>query len=81
MTLNTKTLDLALAFDIPKDERGTAPDLLYDFRGFVCYYGQHYFAFFYSSAHQRWLLFDDSKVVVVGDWAKVMDKYVCPRGF
>ncbi|EQC37204.1 hypothetical protein SDRG_05430 [Saprolegnia diclina VS20] len=44
----------------------------YRFRGFVCYYGRHYFAFFYSTAHQSWLLFDDSKVTEIGDWPDVI---------
>ena len=42
----------------------------------ICYYGHHYFAFFYSTAHAFWLLFDDIRVVNVGTWSQVVDKYV-----
>lgn len=68
-----ENLDLSRAF---KEHTGKAPSsaVMYRFRGFVCYYGQHYFAFFYSTAHKSWLLFDDSRVAEVGPWSSVVDK-------
>ncbi|RMX64182.1 hypothetical protein DD238_006407 [Peronospora effusa] len=44
----------------------------YRLRGFVCYYGRHYVALFYSTAHEMWLLFDDSRVLEIGTWSNVV---------
>jgi len=41
---------------------------VYCLRGVVGFYGQHYMAFFWSISHQCWLMFDDRRVVRVGDW-------------
>ncbi|OQS05058.1 inactive ubiquitin carboxyl-terminal hydrolase [Thraustotheca clavata] len=77
------TLDLSKAFTA-QGEAGKHAKFLgglkaqYRFRGFVCYYGRHYFAFFYSTAHQSWLLFDDSKVTEIGDWPDVITH--CVKG-
>lgn len=48
----------------------------YRLRGLVCYYGRHYVALFYSTAHKMWLLFDDSRVIEVGSWQNVISEYV-----
>lgn len=48
----------------------------YRLRGLVCYYGRHYVALFYSTAHKMWLLFDDSRVIEVGSWDNVISEYV-----
>ncbi|DAZ96232.1 TPA: hypothetical protein N0F65_012594 [Lagenidium giganteum] len=50
----------------------------YRMRGFVCYYGRHYVALFYSTAHKSWLLFDDSRVLEIGQWEKVVAE--CLKG-
>ncbi|KAF0700086.1 Aste57867_9365 [Aphanomyces stellatus] len=77
------TLNLADAF-VAEGEAAKLARVLggikaqYRFRGFVCYYGRHYFAFFYSTAHQLWLLFDDNKVTDIGNWTQVVDH--CVRG-
>lgn len=52
----------------------------YRLRGLVCYYGRHYVALFYSTAHKMWLLFDDSRVIEVGSWQNVISEYVCHCG-
>ncbi|RLN97375.1 hypothetical protein BBJ28_00018350 [Nothophytophthora sp. Chile5] len=54
----------------------------YRLRGFVCYYGRHYVALFYSTAHKMWLLFDDSRVLEIGTWNNVVAEYVdgCLKG-
>ncbi|KAH7460840.1 Inactive ubiquitin carboxyl-terminal hydrolase 54 [Phytophthora ramorum] len=50
---------------------------LYSFRGLVCYYGRHYVGFFASRSledgveRERWFLFDDTRVKLVGTWADV----------
>nr|CCA21421.1 inactive ubiquitin carboxylterminal hydrolase putati [Albugo laibachii Nc14] len=50
----------------------------YRLRGFVCYYGKHYVAVFYSTTHKIWLLFDDSRVLEIGSWSQVVAK--CLKG-
>ncbi|CCI49805.1 unnamed protein product [Albugo candida] len=77
----TNRLDLAKAFVAG----GPAAHLYrggirttYRLRGFVCYYGKHYVAIFYSTTHKIWLLFDDSRVVEVGTWSQVVAK--CLKG-
>ncbi|CAI5708381.1 unnamed protein product [Hyaloperonospora brassicae] len=50
----------------------------YRLRGFVCYYGRHYVALFYSTAHKMWLLFDDSRVLEIGSWDDVVSE--CLKG-
>ncbi|KAF4046914.1 PDZ domain-containing protein [Phytophthora infestans] len=50
---------------------------VYSFRGLVCYYGRHYVGFFSSRLNEdgvekeRWFLFDDTRVKLVGTWADV----------
>ncbi|KAJ8533274.1 hypothetical protein ON010_g13980 [Phytophthora cinnamomi] len=51
---------------------------VYSFRGMVCYYGRHYVGFFASRSlgddgveRERWFLFDDTRVKLVGAWADV----------
>ncbi len=45
----------------------TDPDVQaeYVLRGFICYYGRHYFAYFYSTTEDQWLLYDDAVVKVI----------------
>lgn len=72
----TNRIDLAKAFDasVPTGAFRT----IYHLRGFVCYYGRHYVAVFYSSAHKTWLLFDDSRVLDLGAWNGVVTQ--CLKG-
>ncbi|KAL5544361.1 hypothetical protein UlMin_008145 [Ulmus minor] len=44
----------------------------------VCYYGQHYHCFAYSHEHERWLMYDDKTVKVIGSWADVIA--MCEKG-
>jgi hypothetical protein len=51
----------------------------YIFRGLVCYYGLHYVSIFHdgsSTDTDTFLLFDDQRVRVVGDWNSVKDECV-----
>lgn len=70
-------LDLARCFDasgpVVKFKNGGLRTT-YRLRGFVCYYGRHYIAVFYSTAHKAWLLFDDSRVLELGTWENVVDE-------
>eukprot|EP00850_Spirogloea_muscicola_P020246 SM000211S06616 [mRNA] locus=s211:69244:78836:+ [translate_table: standard] len=47
---------------------GTAHQLV----SVVCYYGQHYHCFAFYQDLDRWVLFDDSTVKVVGSWEDVV---------
>ncbi|KAJ9140403.1 hypothetical protein P3X46_031057 [Hevea brasiliensis] len=44
----------------------------------VCYYGQHYHCFAYSQDHERWIMYDDKTVKVIGSWVDVLS--MCERG-
>ncbi|XP_071696286.1 uncharacterized protein [Rutidosis leptorrhynchoides] len=44
----------------------------------VCYYGQHYHCFAYSHVHQRWVMYDDKTVKVIGSWEDVVT--MCENG-
>ncbi|CAL5327163.1 unnamed protein product [Camellia sinensis] len=47
-------------------------------KGQVCYYGQHYYCFAYSHDHERWVMYDDKTVKVIGGWDNVLTK--CEKG-
>lgn len=55
-------------------EKVNSEKLSYLFRGLVCYYGLHYVSIFQEYSPEtgnRFLLFDDQKVRVIGDWNDV----------
>lgn len=37
-------------------------------RGMICYYGRHYWAYFYSEQNDSWLKFDDEKLTKCGNF-------------
>lgn len=78
--INTR-MDLAKCFDaagpVIRFKNG-GQRTTYRLRGFVCYYGRHYVALFYSTAHKMWLLFDDSRVLQIGSWSDVVSE--CLKG-
>ncbi|CAH0477979.1 unnamed protein product [Peronospora belbahrii] len=70
-----QALDLGRIFRL---DNSTEVSSLYLFRGLVCYYGRHYVGFFASRSvdeagveRERWFLFDDTRVKLVGTWADV----------
>ncbi|KAG7383342.1 Ubiquitin carboxyl-terminal hydrolase [Phytophthora pseudosyringae] len=70
-----QALDLGRIFRL---DNSTEVSSLYSFRGLVCYYGRHYVGFFASRSldddgveRERWFLFDDTRVKLVGTWADV----------
>lgn len=71
-----QTLHLGKIFHL--DNNSVASD--YSFRGMVCYYGRHYVGFFASRSiiegveQERWYLFDDTRVKLVGTWADVRSR-------
>ncbi|KAJ0395658.1 hypothetical protein ATCC90586_006205 [Pythium insidiosum] len=77
----SERVDLAKCFDASGPAikfRNGGIRTTYRLRGFVCYYGRHYIALFYSTAHKAWLLFDDSRVLEIGTWEKVEQE--CLKG-
>lgn len=72
-----QTLDLGKIFRVDQTAQGSSE---YLFRGMVCYYGRHYVGFFKSRtvengvSHERWFLFDDTRVKPVGTWEDVRSR-------
>ncbi|XP_010546041.1 PREDICTED: uncharacterized protein LOC104818245 isoform X2 [Tarenaya hassleriana] len=64
--------------DISVMYRGLDPKNTYSLVSVVCYYGQHYHCFAYSHAHDRWVMYDDKTVKVIGNWGDVLS--MCERG-
>ncbi|CAI9787269.1 unnamed protein product [Fraxinus pennsylvanica] len=44
----------------------------------VCYYGLHYCCFAYQNEHEKWIMYDDETVKVIGSWNDVLA--MCERG-
>ncbi|OWY95078.1 Inactive ubiquitin carboxyl-terminal hydrolase, partial [Phytophthora megakarya] len=70
-----QALDLGRIFRLDNSAEVSS---VYSFRGMVCYYGRHYVGFFASRSldedgveRERWFLFDDTRVKLVGTWADV----------
>ena len=51
---------------------------LYFFKGMICFWGKHYFAYFRDfhsdNSADCWSLYDDNRVKKVGDWDDVLEK-------
>ncbi|OWM65342.1 hypothetical protein CDL15_Pgr008932 [Punica granatum] len=58
--------------------RGLDPKHIHSLVSVVCYYGQHYHCFAYSHEHDRWIMYDDTNVKVIGSWADVLA--MCEKG-
>ncbi|CAH8351983.1 unnamed protein product [Eruca vesicaria subsp. sativa] len=69
--LNTE-IDISIMY------RGLDPKSTYSLASVVCYYGQHYHCFAYSHEHDRWIMYDDKTVKVIGSWSDVLS--MCERG-
>ncbi|CAK9175376.1 unnamed protein product [Ilex paraguariensis] len=46
---------------------------------FVCYYGPHFICFAYNHEHERWIMFEDKNVKVIGSWDDVL--CTCGKGY
>ncbi|PPS08609.1 hypothetical protein GOBAR_AA12046 [Gossypium barbadense] len=69
--LNTE-IDISVLY------RGLDPKNKHNLVSVVCYYGQHYHCFAYSHDRERWIMYDDKIVKVIGSWADVIT--MCERG-
>uniref|UniRef100_A0A803L904 USP domain-containing protein n=1 Tax=Chenopodium quinoa TaxID=63459 RepID=A0A803L904_CHEQI len=69
---------LATEIDISVLYRGLDPKNVHRLVSVVCYYGQHYHCFAYSHERQRWIMYDDKTVKVIGTWEEVLS--MCERG-
>ncbi|BFG32689.1 hypothetical protein CerSpe_189630 [Prunus speciosa] len=64
--------------DISVLYRGLDPKSTHNLVSVVCYYGQHYHCFAYSHDRERWIMYDDKTVKVIGGWADVLT--MCEKG-
>ncbi|XP_024013421.1 uncharacterized protein LOC18021057 isoform X2 [Eutrema salsugineum] len=69
---------LNTVIDISNIYRGLDPKSTYTLASVVCYYGQHYHCFAYSHEQDRWIMYDDKTVKVIGSWNDVLS--MCERG-
>ncbi|XP_039013323.1 uncharacterized protein LOC120142942 [Hibiscus syriacus] len=69
---------LSTEIDIAVLYRGLDPKNKHNLVSVVCYYGQHYHCFAYSHDHERWIMYDDKIVKVIGNWADVVT--MCEQG-
>ncbi|KAF6159898.1 hypothetical protein GIB67_032982 [Kingdonia uniflora] len=69
---------LTTELDIGVLYRGLDPGSKYHLVSVVCYYGQHYHCFAYSHQHERWIMYDDKTVKIIGGWNDVLT--MCERG-
>ncbi|GAB4860675.1 hypothetical protein Ancab_035838 [Ancistrocladus abbreviatus] len=69
---------LATEIDISVLYRGLDPKNIRRLVSVVCYYGQHYHCFAYSHDQERWIMYDDKTVKVIGSWDEVLA--MCERG-
>ncbi|XP_021761693.1 uncharacterized protein LOC110726521 isoform X1 [Chenopodium quinoa] len=69
---------LATEIDISVLYRGLDSKNVHRLVSVVCYYGQHYHCFAYSHECERWIMYDDKTVKVIGTWEEVLS--MCERG-
>ncbi|KAK4781982.1 hypothetical protein SAY86_016084 [Trapa natans] len=69
---------LSTEIDMSVLYRGLDPKHIYSLVSVVCYYGRHYHCFAYSHDHDRWIMYDDANVKVIGGWADVLA--ICEKG-
>ncbi|KAI3894288.1 hypothetical protein MKX03_001835 [Papaver bracteatum] len=68
---------LSPEFDFAVLYRGLLPGNKHRLVSMACYYGQHYGCFAYSCEQDRWTMYDDETVKVIGGWDDVI--LMCER--
>ncbi|CDW73764.1 inactive ubiquitin carboxyl-terminal hydrolase 54 [Stylonychia lemnae] len=53
-------------------KKASQRELEYFFKGFICFYGSHYYCYFRHLVDDNWYLFDDKTVKVIGSWKQVL---------
>ncbi|KAL6524362.1 hypothetical protein OROHE_016033 [Orobanche hederae] len=76
--INATLEALSVEIDVSVFYRGLDQQTRHRLVSVVCYSGMHYHCFAYSHDHERWILYDDETVKVIGDWNDVLTK--CERG-
>ncbi|KAK9669309.1 hypothetical protein RND81_13G122700 [Saponaria officinalis] len=69
---------LSTEIDISVLYRGLDPQNPHHLVSVVCYYGQHYHCFAYSHDLEKWIMYDDKTVKVIGTWEDILS--MCERG-
>ncbi|KAL8244088.1 hypothetical protein R6Q59_010346 [Mikania micrantha] len=69
---------LSTEIDLSVLYRGLDPKNTRRLVSVVCYYGQHYHCFAFSHVLQRWVMYDDKTVKVIGRWEDVV--FMCEKG-
>ncbi len=66
------TIDISKIMEVAETLKQTT----YVLRGLICYYGRHYWAYFYSEQYDVWFQFDDEHLRKIGCFKDVIDKSV-----
>ena len=62
----------------PASQLDAGPDVPYQLRAMVCYYGSHYACYARDDERPVWTRYDDANVNVVGDWGAL--RAACAKG-
>ncbi|CAH9078774.1 unnamed protein product [Cuscuta europaea] len=69
---------ISTEIDISVPYHGLDPNNRYSLASVVCYYRQHYHCVAYSRHHEKWIMYDDMTVKVIGSWDDVL--MMCIKG-